>query len=259
MSNINNLSIFDFSSNEIRVFPKDGEAWFVAADMCEALELSNPSMALEALDNDEKMTLSLSEGQKKGRGGAQSYNVVNESGMYHLVFKSRKKAAKKFRKWVTSEVLPSIRKTGTYSTPETEATNVFLKEIKLNEKLGLSKRQSIIVAQRETLKATGIDKCKNINIDEMFPPFYKSLTSLQDSILKASGRNPWRARGMDAYDISKVLRVASKKEMIEVEQECEALVSMGLMEGDYPTGADGKPATYFDGSPVCYYRPLAIK
>jgi len=113
------ISVFNFSNNEVRVFQENGEVMFVAIDICKSLGLSNPTRALSTLDEDEKMVLTIGKGQKSGRGGAQSYNVVNESGMYHLIFKSRKKEAVQFRKWVTGEVLPSIRKTGTYTIPQT--------------------------------------------------------------------------------------------------------------------------------------------
>jgi hypothetical protein len=72
-------------------------------------------MALKGLDEDEKMTLSNTEGHSGTRGGAQSYNLISESGLYSLAFTSRKPEAKAFRKWVTAEVLPSIRKHGHYS------------------------------------------------------------------------------------------------------------------------------------------------
>ncbi len=87
---------------------------FVAVDVCKILGLSQPSRALAALDEDEKMTLTLSKSHPGKRGGAQFQSFVTESGLYHLVFKSRKEAAKSFRKWVTGEVLPEIRRSGSF-------------------------------------------------------------------------------------------------------------------------------------------------
>lgn len=95
---------------DVRVVMKDGVPWFVAADVCRVLELGNPSQALSRLDDDEKGITTIDT-----PGGEQSMLIVNESGLYALVFTSRKENAKKFRKWVTSEVLPRIRKTGGYS------------------------------------------------------------------------------------------------------------------------------------------------
>lgn len=108
------MMLAEFESYTVRMFTIKGDPWWVAADVCRALGLSNPSAAIQGLDDDERMTLSNTEGHSGTRGGAQSYNVVNESGLYNLIFTSRKPEAKRFRKWVTSEVLPSLRKTGSF-------------------------------------------------------------------------------------------------------------------------------------------------
>ena len=105
---------FQFPAYELRTVMRDGEPWFVAADVCAALDIGNVSMALRRLDDDEQ-TLISTEGQ--AGHGAQSQNLINESGLYSLILGSRKPEAKKFKKWVTSEVLPAIRKTGRYEQP----------------------------------------------------------------------------------------------------------------------------------------------
>ena len=111
------LQVFKYSeTHEIRTTIIDGEVWFVAKDVCNILGLTNPTKALSSLDNDEKMTLTNSEGHSGQRGGAQSYNVINEAGLYALVFRSNKPEAKAFSRWVRREVLPSIRKSGMYLT-----------------------------------------------------------------------------------------------------------------------------------------------
>ena len=105
------LSVFKFDSLEVRtVTGEDGQPWFVAADVCAALDVGNVSMAVSRLDEDEKGISSVDT-----LGGAQEQAVINESGLYSLILTSRKAEAKRFKKWVTSEVLPSIRKTGAYS------------------------------------------------------------------------------------------------------------------------------------------------
>lgn len=103
---------FEFNPNPLRVIVRDGEPWFVAADVCAALAISNPSDALRRLDDDER-TLDSIEGASNGL----PVNLINESGLYSLIMGSRKPEAKKFRKWVTAEVLPAIRKTGRYEAP----------------------------------------------------------------------------------------------------------------------------------------------
>ena len=113
----NQIQIFEHERFEkIRVIVIKGEPWFVAADTCHVLELGNPSQALKRLEDDEKMTLSLNDSHSGKRGGAQFMNLINEPGFYRLVFASRKKEARDFQRWVYHEVLPAIRKTGSYSS-----------------------------------------------------------------------------------------------------------------------------------------------
>ena len=114
------LSTFNFESNSIRTLAINNEPWFVAVDICKALNLSSPSMAIANLDDDEKYTLSLTEGIEGVGKQVQELNLVSESGMYTLILRCRDAVKKgsvphRFRKWVTAEVLPAIRKTGSYS------------------------------------------------------------------------------------------------------------------------------------------------
>ena len=95
---------------EIRVVEKDGEPWFVAVDVCDILGLSNPSIAVSRLDNDERAKFNL------GRQGDAT--IVNEPGLYALILGSRKPEAKAFKRWITHDIIPSIRKYGAYMTPE---------------------------------------------------------------------------------------------------------------------------------------------
>ena len=101
---------------EIRVILIHNEPWFIAADVCKALDIGNTSMAVSRLDDDEKMTINIGDTHSGRRGGAQNLNAVNEYGIYTLVLGSRKAEAKSFKRWITHEVLPIIRKTGGYMT-----------------------------------------------------------------------------------------------------------------------------------------------
>lgn len=111
---------FDYESSELRTLMLDGEPWFVAADVCAILEIGNPSQALTRLDDDE-LTLISNEGRQT--------NVVNEPGLYNLILGSRKPEAKAFKRWVTHEVIPSIRKTGSYGTPQLTGPALYLAAI----------------------------------------------------------------------------------------------------------------------------------
>lgn len=99
--------IFDFQGQQVRMVIHNDEPWFVAKDVCDILEHSNPTMAMQRLEENERSKFNL---------GRQGYtNIINESGLYELIFASRKPEAKVFKKWVKQEVLPSIRKTGSYT------------------------------------------------------------------------------------------------------------------------------------------------
>lgn len=116
---MNALSVFSFQENHpIRVVLVNGEPWFVAADVCKALDIADNRAAVRKLDDDEKGGYSL-----PTPGGVQSVGIVNESGLYTLILRCRDAVkqgttAWRFRKWVTNEVLPAIRKSGEYNYVE---------------------------------------------------------------------------------------------------------------------------------------------
>jgi anti-repressor protein len=108
----NELQVFSYEGNEVRTVQRGEETWWVLKDVCDVLELTSPHKVAERLDDDEK-----------GRsliptlGGNQELTVVSESGLYNVILRSDKPEAKTFKRWVTHEVLPSIRKHGAYLTP----------------------------------------------------------------------------------------------------------------------------------------------
>lgn len=111
----NKIQVFESNKfGNVRVIEREGEPWFVAADVCKALEISNSRDALSRIDEDEKGVASTDT-----LGGKQDMTIVNESGLYSLVLGSRKPEAKQFKRWVTHDVIPSIRKHGAYMTPDT--------------------------------------------------------------------------------------------------------------------------------------------
>ena len=120
MSSQSQLSTFNFENHSVRIISIENEPWFVAKDLCDTLGISNPSKAILNLDEDEKMVSSDSNLKLGSAGnGAQSLSLVSESGMYTLILRCRDAVKKgsvphRFRKWVTAEVLPQIRRTGKY-------------------------------------------------------------------------------------------------------------------------------------------------
>lgn len=140
MSNQTQLSTFNFESNSIRTLAIDNEPWFVAVDVCNALDIANSRDALLKLDEDEKTTVGLTDSQ--AGNGAQSISIISESGMYTLILRCRDAVKKgsiphRFRKWVTSEVLPTIRKTGKYES-----------KTSVNDRTGLRNAVNMLVSKK---------------------------------------------------------------------------------------------------------------
>lgn len=124
---------------DVRIILQDSDPWFVAKDVCDCLEHTNTTMALQRLDADERAKLNL------GRQGET--NVINEYGLYNLVLSSRKPEAKEFKRWITHDVLPALRKTGSYSLniPQTlpEALRAYADEVEQH-----NKTKALVEAQR---------------------------------------------------------------------------------------------------------------
>lgn len=134
---MNDLQVFNNAEfGTIRTIEIDNEPWFVASDVCNSLEITNTTDALKRLDDDEKSRFNL------GLSGGET-NCVNEYGLYNLVLGSRKPEAKEFKRWITHEVIPSIRKTGGYHLPQTmaEALRLYADEVERSEKLALENKQ----------------------------------------------------------------------------------------------------------------------
>lgn len=111
------LQIFNYNTTEIRTVSIGGEPWFVAKDVCDVLELANSRDATSKLDSDDVGITDTID----SLGRVQQTTIINEPGLYSLVMVSRKPEAKAFKRWITHEVIPAIRKTGSYTKPMTQA------------------------------------------------------------------------------------------------------------------------------------------
>lgn len=127
---MNELQIFHYSGYEVRTVQVDEETWWVLKDVCDILSIVSPHKVFERLDEDEKGW-----NQIPTLGGKQNMQIVNESGLYNVILRSDKPQAKPFRKWVTNEVLPSIRKTGGYQLPQMskELRAIIMQDQKIQE------------------------------------------------------------------------------------------------------------------------------
>jgi anti-repressor protein len=128
---------FTFETSEVRLTDRDGNVWFVVVDVCRVLELANPRDVASRLDDDEKDAVGIPD----TIGREQSTTIISEPGLYKLIATSRKSAAKRFDRWVRHEVLPQIRKTGTYGMPiidvrnHAQLTTIALQLIEVNTEL----------------------------------------------------------------------------------------------------------------------------
>ena len=118
-TNTNSNQVFNFGDYQVRTVIKEGEPWFVAKDVCSVLEVSNNRDAISRLDYEDKAEVAITDTSSNGVTQSRTLTIINESGLYSLILTSRKPEAKAFKKWVTSEVLPSIRKQGKYEVKPT--------------------------------------------------------------------------------------------------------------------------------------------
>lgn len=164
------LQSFGFGDQLVRVVEREGVAWFVANDVCAALEIANPRNAVSRLEPEERDDVHTTD----AIGREQRTTVVSESGMYALVFTSRKEAAKRFRRWVTQEVLPAIRTTGRYEPAndvvEPECPEPLADETeRLRLQLGLVREARIAFGTRGARRAWAIAGLPDLGLSEAPP------------------------------------------------------------------------------------------
>lgn len=136
-----------FDGQAIRMLDLDGEPWFVASDVCTVLGLANPSMALSRLDEDERSKFNL------GRQG--DVNTVNEFGLYVLILGSRKPEAREFKRWVTHEVIPSIRKYGSYEVGQQPNNTKLLLQTALKQEERLESVEGDVKYLKDNMRING--------------------------------------------------------------------------------------------------------
>jgi prophage antirepressor-like protein len=141
--------VFTYSGNQVRTIIKDGEVWFVAKDVCNILNHSNHKMAVSRLDEDEVNKVYLTD----SLGRRQQVTIVNEAGLYSLILTSNKPEAKAFKRWITHEVIPTIRKTGGYVANEDMFIETYLKHADEQTKLLFRATLETVRKQNEQIAA----------------------------------------------------------------------------------------------------------
>ncbi|HEX8578319.1 MAG TPA: BRO family protein [Allosphingosinicella sp.] len=166
------LQSFGFGEQLVRVVDRAGAAWFVANDVCAALELQNSRKAVSALEEDERDGVTISDAM----GRLQETTIISESGLYALIFRSRKPVAVTFRKWVTQDVLPSIRRTGGYALPANDEEPEGQSPAQRDEAdawrtgLLLVREARIVGGRRAALRAWALAGLPDVFEDERSPP-----------------------------------------------------------------------------------------
>lgn len=158
------VKLFDFDGAAVRVIIKNGQPWFVAADVCEVLGIQNSRDTLrKRLEDDEKGVATIYTSSEKGAAQNRSVAIVSESGLYALIFASTKPEAKKFRKWITSVVLPAIRKTGRYEFKREDLQDVpEAALLNYNVQRDCSKIMAKAVDNRDKIIGLRTDTCKAV-------------------------------------------------------------------------------------------------
>ncbi len=151
-----NFVDFNFNGDDVRIVDQDGNPWFVAKDVCQILGIKNHRQACADLDDDEKGVITMDT-----PGGPQKTLIISESGVYKLIFKSRKPVAKEFQNWLSREVVPQIRKTGSYQVDGYLESNNAIEIKYLKEKAQL--QQDLIETQKKLIETINANK-------ELAPP-----------------------------------------------------------------------------------------
>ncbi|OQP00872.1 BRO family protein [Parageobacillus toebii] len=141
--------VFNYSGSQVRTIVKDGEVWFVAKDVCEILDISDARKAVQRLDDDERSLIPVTD----SLGRKQETFIVNEPGLYTLILGSRKSEAKQFKRWITHEVIPTIRKTGGYVANEDMFIETYLKHADEQTKLLFRATLETVRKQNEQIAA----------------------------------------------------------------------------------------------------------
>lgn len=162
---------FTYGTKQVRVVMRGGEPWFIAKDVCEVLEHTNSRVALERLDDDEKGVSTV-----YTHGGPQEMAIINEAGLYSLILTSRKPEAKAFKRWVTHDVLPSIRKTGKYETPARKAQDEETAQLRV-------KRLAIMELNAKTRQAKLLLEMTNRFKDRLSDTAIESMLAISAKVL----------------------------------------------------------------------------
>lgn len=198
---------FDFEGSQLRVFADErGDPWFVATDLCSVLGIGNPRQATTRLDADEKGVISTDT-----PGGVQAVATVNEPGLYTLILGSRKPEAKRFKRWVTHEVLPAIRRTGRYAVPGLAPTPASLpsnKQDSVGALLLIGQAIAQVPGVKPGIAMAATLNCIQENTGLSVETLRRTLPATEEPI--CSHRAAWRTSRCDATQLGQRLGMAAR-------------------------------------------------
>lgn len=160
---MNDLQIFIYSGNQLRTVKQPDGLWWVLRDVCDVLGMSNPTMVAQRLDDDEKAEVSLAYTSSNGVTQKRATIIINEPGLYSVILRSDKPEAKAFKRWVTHDVLPSIRRTGAYGIPPEKLAYLNELQGELEKWRGFEKKYTRLTAESRKqyeLNRDCRDKCR---------------------------------------------------------------------------------------------------
>ena len=216
----NAIQIFNYKEQQVRTVDIDGEAWFVAKDVCDILGLKNITNALKSLDKDE-LTFKL----LKSGGEKREMKLVNESGIYNLIFRSYKPVAKQFRHWVTHDVLPSIRKHGAYiANAQIEA----------------------LISQNKALQEINAKLMRHIEATQSFTMLGQAITPIKGTLSVGEAAKVFAQHGVKigqnrCFRILRDMHVLAKRKGRQHNQPTQAAIEKGLCVLVVNLGSKGTP------------------
>jgi prophage antirepressor-like protein len=184
--------VFNYEGNQVRTVMRNGQPWFVAKDVCDILEVDNSRDAVVRLDPDEKDTVVLTDGTP----GNPNRVIVNEPGLYSLVLGSRKPEAKQFKRWITHEVLPTIRQTGTYTTKPMSTEDMIILQAQSVKEL---KAEVHDLREQQDYQMERLEDVKRGLVDVNEPIRHQFNQSVRDYALRK--KQGWQQAYEQIYDL----------------------------------------------------------
>lgn len=244
---MNNVIPFNFEDHQVRSLLMNEEPWFVAVDVCNVLDISNVTQAMQRLDEDERSMFNI------GRQGET--NLVNESGLYSLILRSRKPEAKRFKRWVTHEVLPAIRRSGRYEekpAPEqkevTEVVDWLLSKVvngRVKQQYSIPAHCTIINRTRDDTLEGFINGCDQAYLNKLIHKASSAIMKLQNGDASQKTEAPLKALPAAQHSVA-VSRPAPKFIRIEDHRDITIDMLKDLLKGRTPISVEEVLEEFFN-------------